>query len=59
MNREDIIRMAREAGLDLYVNDVTEKPYATKLERFANFVAADAYKKGWDDAMLRKSLEEK
>jgi hypothetical protein len=40
MNREDIIRMAREAGLDRYVNDVTGEPWATKLERFAALVAA-------------------
>jgi hypothetical protein len=39
MTREDIIRMARETGLDLYINDVEEEPYATKLERFADFVA--------------------
>jgi hypothetical protein len=59
MNRDDVIRMARETGLDLYINDVTEEPYATKLERFANLVAADAYEKGWNDAMFRKSLEER
>jgi hypothetical protein len=40
MNRDDIIRMAREAGLHLYVNDVTEEPYASTLQRFANLVAA-------------------
>ena len=40
MTREDIIRMARDAGLDLYINDVTEEPYATKLEHFASLVAA-------------------
>jgi hypothetical protein len=40
MNREDIIRMARQAGLDLYINDVTEEPYAIRLERFAALVAA-------------------
>ena len=39
MDRKDIIRMAREAGLDLYINDVTEEPYATKLDRFAALVA--------------------
>ena len=41
MNRKDIIRMAREAGLALYVNDVTEEPYALTLERFAALVAAE------------------
>ena len=40
MTRDDIIRMAREAGLHLYVNDVTEEPYAVIVERFANLVAA-------------------
>ena len=40
INRSDIIRMAREAGLDFYVNDVTEKPYAIKLGHFAALVAA-------------------
>jgi hypothetical protein len=42
MTREDIIRMAQEAGLDLYINDVTEEPYVTKLEVFAALVAACA-----------------
>ena len=40
INRSDIIRMARETGLDLYINDVTEEPYAIRLERFAALVAA-------------------
>ncbi len=40
MTRDDIIRMAREAGLALYVNDATEEPYALTLERFAALVAA-------------------
>jgi len=40
MTREDIIRMTRQAGLDLYINDVTEEPYAIRLECFANLVAA-------------------
>ncbi len=40
MTRDDIIRLAREAGLALYVNDVTEEPYALTLERFAALVAA-------------------
>ena len=39
MTRDDIIRMARETGLDLYINDVTEEPYAIRLECFANLVA--------------------
>jgi hypothetical protein len=40
MDRKDIIRMARETGLDLYINDVTEEPYAIRLECFANLIAA-------------------
>ena len=40
MTKDDIIRMAREAGLHLYVNDLTEEPYALVVERFANLVAA-------------------
>jgi len=40
MTRDDIIRMAREAGLHLYVNDLTEEPYALIVERFAALVAA-------------------
>ena len=39
MNREDIIRMAIEAGLNLYVNDLTEKQYIEMIERFAKLVA--------------------
>ena len=41
MTRDDIIRLAQEAGLALYVNDVTEEPYALTLERFAALVAAE------------------
>jgi hypothetical protein len=33
--------MAREAGLHLYVNDLTEEPYALVVERFAELVRAD------------------
>ena len=40
MTRDDIIRMAREAGLHLYVNDLTEEPYALIVERFTALVAA-------------------
>ena len=40
MTKDEIIRMAREAGLHLYVNDLTEEPYALVVERFANLVAA-------------------
>ena len=40
MTKDDIIRWAREAGLHLYVNSLTEEPYALVVERFANLVAA-------------------
>jgi hypothetical protein len=40
MNGQEIIEMARQAGLHLYVNDITEKPYAKILEDFAKLVAA-------------------
>jgi hypothetical protein len=36
-----IIEMAREAGLHLYVNDLTEEPYARVVETFAELVRAD------------------
>ena len=39
-----IIEMAREAGLHLYVNDLTEEPYARVVERFAALVRADERK---------------
>jgi hypothetical protein len=55
MTRDDIIRMAREAGL----SGLKEGGLMENFERFANLVAADAYTKGWQDAMFRKSLEEK
>ena len=40
MIKDDIIKLAREAELHLYVNDLTEEPYALVVERFANLVAA-------------------
>ena len=40
MTREDIIRMAIEAELNLYVNDLTEKQYIEVIECFANLVAS-------------------
>ena len=45
MNREQIIRMAVEAELNLYVNDLTEKQYIEVIERFANLVASAERKK--------------
>ena len=38
-----------------YIEQRLEKPKKT----YAEVDLADAYQKGWDDAMLRKSLEEK
>jgi hypothetical protein len=42
MNREDIIRMAREAGFEVYGTDVwiTDGWWTEELERFAALVAA-------------------
>ena len=44
MNRDEIIRMAREAGFGVIVQDdyewLVEVPCATLLERFAELVAA-------------------
>ena len=40
MNRDDIIRMAREAGLALYPGWVTDGEGLENLERFAALVAA-------------------
>ena len=56
MNREDIIRMAREAGFEVYGTDVwiTDGWWLEELERFAALVAAherEAYAqiaKDWD-----------
>ena len=44
MNRDDIIRMAREAGLHLYVNELTEEPYAQIVERFAHLVYESVFR---------------
>ena len=40
MTKDEIIEMARQAGLHLYVNDIIEKPYAEIVVAFANLVAA-------------------
>ena len=44
MDREDIIRMAREAGFEVYETDVwiTDGWWLEELERFAALVAAAA-----------------
>ena len=59
MNREDIIRMAIEAELNLFVNDLTEKQYIEVIERFATLVASAAvretsaeYRLGWNDGQI-------
>jgi len=39
MTKDEIIDMARQAGLHLYVNDIIEKPYAEIVVAFANLVA--------------------
>jgi hypothetical protein len=43
MNQEDIIRMAREAGFEVYETDVwiTDGWWLEELERFAGLVRAD------------------
>ena len=50
MNREDIIRMAIEAELNLYVNDLTEKQYIEVIERFAALVEKAVREKINDEA---------
>jgi hypothetical protein len=35
------IELAREVGLHLYVNDITEAPYAARLKAFEALVRAD------------------
>ena len=58
MIKDDIIKLAREAELHLYVNDLTEEPYALVVERFANLVAAHEREAcaelcdGLDDALV-------
>jgi len=50
VNREDIIRMAIEAELNLYVNDLTEKQYIEVIERFAALVEKAVREKINDEA---------
>ena len=40
MNRDDIIRMAREANLHWYANELNEESFFEIVERFATLVAA-------------------
>ena len=59
MNREDIIRMARESGMELYGLGKDRERFIYHLERFAALVAAaerqacakvvEAYTGAWDD----------
>lgn len=62
MTQDEVLRMAIDAGARDCANPdkwgILEISYEN-LERFAELVAADGYEKGWSDAMLRKSLEEK
>ena len=39
----DTIDMAREVGLHLYVNDITEAPYAARLKAFEALIRADEH----------------
>jgi len=40
MTQDEIIEMATQAELNLYVNDLTEKRYLEVIEAFAKLVAA-------------------
>ena len=40
MTQDEIIEMAIQAELNLYVHDLTEKRYIEVIEAFANLVAA-------------------
>ena len=57
MTREDIIRMAREAGFEVYETDVwiTDGWWLEELERFAALVAAEKEKQIID--ILRRLQE--
>jgi hypothetical protein len=68
MNRDDIIRMAREAGFEVDKNHdvwITDGYWLRELERFAELVAAaererilDMCKEGlWDGEGIRFHLE--
>ena len=52
MNKDDIIRMAREAGLTSYPGWVTDGEGLENLERFAELVAAA---ERWE---IKKNIEE-
>ena len=40
MTQDEIIEMARQAELNLYVHDLTEKQYIEVIKHFAKLVAA-------------------
>ena len=66
MDREEIIRMAREAGFEVYETDVwiTDGWWLEELERFASLVAAaereacaELVVRGTDEPVQTKTLE--
>jgi hypothetical protein len=54
------IDMAREVGLHLYVNDITEAPYAARLKAFEALVRADEREEfqRWFDAVTSQHKQE-
>ena len=57
MNKEDIIRMAREAGLNCPVNFEANSSYAQKIERFAALVYNEGRRQALYEA--RNALNER
>ena len=51
MTQDEIIEMARQADLHLYVHDITAKPYAEIVVAFANLVAAKAFQSGYEKSI--------
>ena len=49
MDRDEIIRMAREAHLDVYGLGKDHEKFVSVVERFATLVYAEAHKDGLDD----------
>jgi hypothetical protein len=54
------IELAREVGLHLYVNDITEAPYAARLKAFEALVRADEREQGqkWFEAVTAQHKQE-
>ena len=48
MTQDEIIEMAIQAELNLYVHDLTEKRYIEVIEAFAKLVAAKAFQSGYE-----------